>query len=65
MRNRDIKLMVRMTKDERDHAEKLARLADSTVSDVVRRLLASAKVVVRTPLIEAERTIGNSEQIAL
>lgn len=54
MKQKDYTLRVRMSPEEQARAQRLAAATDLSVSEVVRRLLSEARIVVRPPVIEAD-----------
>jgi len=60
---KDANVKVRLTATEQERAQRLAALAGCSVSEMIRRLVADARVVVRPSVVEVESSSHNQELI--
>lgn len=66
MKQKDCILRVRVTPEEVSRAKELATLTgDGNVSDLIRALIANARVVVRAPILEASQPMSNQRDLVL
>jgi hypothetical protein len=60
VRRKAYTLRVRMTPEEQAHAQRLAEIADASISEVVRHLLANARVIVHPPTLHAFEDVNHN-----
>lgn len=61
MNRKDANVKVRLSVAEQERAQRLAALAGCSVSEMIRRLVADARVVVRPSIVEVESSTQNQE----
>jgi hypothetical protein len=60
---KDASVKVRLTPAEQQRAQRLAEIAGCSVSEMIRRLVADARVIVRPSIVEVESSAQNQELI--
>lgn len=60
MIRKDANVKVRLTPAEQERAQRLAALAGCSVSEMIRRLVADARVVVRPSVVEVEHSTNSN-----
>lgn len=63
MERKDASVKVRLSAAEQERAQRLAALAGCSVSEMIRRLVADARVVVRPSIVEVDSSSQDQDLI--